>query len=561
MFETSGENGWLVDLLAGSLPRPFASSLFYPIYERLPNDTDLTAFKHADIPGVNFAFIGDVARYHSPKDDVDHASPGSLQHQGENALAIVRALATVDLEARPGGDAVFFDVLAYRIVAWPLDLTLVLAGLALLLVLVTALIARRVDEASIVRAIVGLVAWAIALGAAGYGTWRLRGWLGTQGAWPGGATTQPELAVGGFLLAGFAAAVFIAIVLGRWSRPAGAWTGCWLGWSLTGVAATVYAPEAAYVLVVPALLAGVIGIASVAVRSRAPGALASVVPLAAAAVLLMPPAWMLFHALGPDALPVSATAVALVSTALAPLVARAGFIRWLALLGSMAAGGVLVALSVLAPPYSADLPERMNIVYFKLADDAQARWIVTPQSGRLPGAMRDVAAFGSERAPAYPWSRAATAFVARTEAVPQNEPTLEVVEQRAADGRTTIRLRAMSPRGASRLSLLLPAGRVVSAGMNGTPIPGRPAGSEVRLSQRESGRDFRGYTAVTVPPGGVEIELVVEGGEPLEGFLFDHSPGLPPDGERLVAARPAEAAPSGAGDATILARKVSLELR
>jgi hypothetical protein len=170
-----------------------------------------------------------------------------------------------------------------------------------------------------------------------------------------------------------------------------------------------------------------------------------------------------------------------------------------------------------------------------------------------------VAAFGSERAPAYPWSRAATAFVARTEAVPQNEPTLEVVEQRAVDGRTTIRLRAMSPRGAARLSLLLPAGRVVSASMNGTPIPGRPASAQVRLSQRESGRDVRGYTAVTVPPGGVEMELVVEGSEPVEGFLFDQSPGLPPGGERLVAARPAEAAPNGAGDATILARRVTLQ--
>jgi hypothetical protein len=561
MFETSGENAWLVDLLAGSLPRPFASSLFYPIYERLPNDTDLTVFKQAGIPGVNFAFIGDVARYHSPKDDADHASPGSLQHQGENALAIVRALAGADLENHQGGNVVFFDVLGSRIVAWPLQLTPVLAGLALLLVAVTALVARRVDEAPILRAIVGLVAWAVALAAAGYGTWKLRVWLGDRGAWPGGATTQPDLAVGGFLLAGFAAAVLVAIVLGRWSRPAGAWSGCWLGWSMAAVAAAVYAPEASYVLVVPALLAGVMGVAAVTIRGSAPGTLAGVVPLAAAAVLLMPPAWVLFHALGPDALPVSGTAMALVSTALAPLVARAGLVRWLALLLSIAGAGVLVALSMLAAPYSADSPERMNVVYYKLADEAPARWIVTPQSGRLPDAMRDAARFGAEREPAYAWSRAATAFVAEADAVPQNEPTLEVLERRSQNGRTVIRVRALSPRGAARLALMLPPDRVVSASMNGTPIPGRPADAETRLSQREGARAFRGYSAVTVPPGGVEMELVIEGSEPLEGYLFDWTSGLPSGGERLVAARPAEAAPNGTGDATILARRISVALR
>jgi hypothetical protein len=112
-----------------------ASSLFYPVYARLPNDTDLTVFKRHGLPGVNFAFIGGQPRYHTPLDDVGHVDLASLQHQGQNALAIVRALADQDLDAPPPGHAVFFDVLGFGIVRWPRGLTLPRAALGLLLAL------------------------------------------------------------------------------------------------------------------------------------------------------------------------------------------------------------------------------------------------------------------------------------------------------------------------------------------------------------------------------------------------------------------------------------------
>src|SRR5204863_231604 len=81
----------------------------------------------------NFAFIGGEARYHTPRDDFAHSDPGSLQHHGDNALAMVRALAREDLGAHRGAEMVFFDVLALAIVRWPLRWMPLLAVAAALL--------------------------------------------------------------------------------------------------------------------------------------------------------------------------------------------------------------------------------------------------------------------------------------------------------------------------------------------------------------------------------------------------------------------------------------------
>ena len=556
MFETSGENAWLVDMLAASLPRPMASSLFYPIYERLPNDTDLTVFKQAGTPGVNLAFIGGLPRYHSPRDNIDHADPASLQHQGENALATVRALASTQLDRPPAGSAVFFDVLGFGIVRWPIGITTALASLAFVMVAVATVAMRRIDDAPLWRAAVGFAAWVVGLAVAGLAAWGLFTWLTARDAWPGGATTRPGISVLAFWLTGIGLSVTVAAIAARWSKPAGAWCGCWLAWSMAAVAAAIYFPEAGYVLIVPALVAGTTGFVAAVLRQKLPGTRTSILPLSTAAILLMPPAWMLFDALGPTALPIVGIVMALVATALAPLVAWAGAVRWLVALCLLSAAGSLVMLALEAPAFSTERPERLNVVYFHLSGEQEARWIATPQSGSLPPAMREAAPFGENLTPAFPWSRAATSFVA--DALPSviEAPAADMLERRTENGRTTIRLRAASPRQAQTISLFIPAARLVSVTMGGTELPRRPADSDLRLSQRDGGSALRRLTAFTVPAGGVEIVLVVAGAEPLEGFVADYSPGLPPGGDAIAGARPAEALPNGTGDLTVVARRL-----
>ncbi len=119
MFETGSDNRWLMNLYARAIARPLTNSVYYAVYKLLPNDTDFSIYKAAGYQGYNFAFIGDVAHYHTPLDNVAHADVRSLQQQGDNALAAVLALANAAPYTRPAGEAVYFDLFTAVLVRYP----------------------------------------------------------------------------------------------------------------------------------------------------------------------------------------------------------------------------------------------------------------------------------------------------------------------------------------------------------------------------------------------------------------------------------------------------------
>ena len=124
MFETGTANGWLMRLYGSAIARPVTNSLYYVVYKLLPNDTDFTVFKTAGYQGFNFAFIGNVGRYHTPLDSVANAGASSIQHQGDNALAALSALANSATLHPPVAESVFFDGFARTLIAWPSGFTL-----------------------------------------------------------------------------------------------------------------------------------------------------------------------------------------------------------------------------------------------------------------------------------------------------------------------------------------------------------------------------------------------------------------------------------------------------
>jgi putative ATP-binding cassette transporter len=146
LFETSLNNGPLIEGVANSASHPIGSSLFYSLYKLLPNDTDFTVFRRYQVPGLNFAFGENLEAYHSRLDTVDNLSLGSLQHHGSYVLDLARYFGQMDLTAlrRPVGDDVFFNLskgvfISYR-QAWVLPLQV----LATVLVFMACfLIARR----------------------------------------------------------------------------------------------------------------------------------------------------------------------------------------------------------------------------------------------------------------------------------------------------------------------------------------------------------------------------------------------------------------------------------
>lgn len=119
LFQTSPGNGDAVRLYAANVGHPGGSSLAAFIYSVLPNDTDLSVSLRANYPGYNFAFIGRSGLYHSPKATPEALDQGALQDMGQQVLAITDALLKAkDLPAR-SADVVFFDVFGLFMVIYP----------------------------------------------------------------------------------------------------------------------------------------------------------------------------------------------------------------------------------------------------------------------------------------------------------------------------------------------------------------------------------------------------------------------------------------------------------
>ncbi len=140
MFQTGPDNGgWIPGFLAGS-PAPVANSLMNQIYQRLPNDTDLSVFLEAGVAGFNFAHIEGLTHYHSALDRPETVDPNSVQHHGSYALGLTRHFGDQSAMPRAQPDRTYFNVLGTRAISYPRSVAWALALAALL---ATALVVRK----------------------------------------------------------------------------------------------------------------------------------------------------------------------------------------------------------------------------------------------------------------------------------------------------------------------------------------------------------------------------------------------------------------------------------
>ena len=545
LFEITGGSAFPA-ALARSVPRPVTGSFFAGIYQRLPNDTDLSLFRPLGLPGVNLAFIGEGERYHTSGDDRAHLDPGSVQHQGETALAMARAFASGNLEEPPRGDAVFFDVLSVGVVAWPASGSLPLAAAGLLVSLGAAALARR--RAGWKALVLGLGAFAAGplLGAAA--AMGLRLLLAAAGALPRPWVAHPAAALAAFSCAGIAAAAG-ATTLARRAGPEALGIATGIGFSALALVAASALPAASYLLIVPALAAGGAALAAAAVPALAgPAAVAASL---AAAMVLLPVVWLLQLALGVLGSPAFAALPAMVVAPLAPFLAglgdRARKATWVPI-GATIGAAVLAAF---LPHASAARPQATTLVFHQDAASMTARWLLVASDERLPEPMRRAAPFSGRAQRVFGWDqRSAFAAVAPALSVPG--PELQIVETSRRGSLREVRTRLRSPRRARDAMLLIPPGSPVVA----VEIGGRPAPADPKVRRLISG--YGVARCLGLPPEGVEITLTIEGEAKVPVEVLDLSSGLPPGGERLVAARPSSGVPFQDGDATVMTRRVSL---
>jgi hypothetical protein len=546
LFETTHPGALVARRLAEGARRPVGSSLLSTVYRLLPNDTNLTVLRRLGVPGANLAFVDGAVRYHTPRDDLAHLDPRSVQHQGENALALVRGLAE---PAGREGEAVWFDLLGRWVIRFPEGWALPAALASLLLALAAVAADVRSGAAGGRRIALGALSLPLALLAAGLlglGAGRALGLDPIFRPW----VANPGPLVASFLLAGLAGAALPALLLGGRAGTAGLRSGIRLGLALLAVALAATLPGASYLALVPALVGGVAWVGARRVGESGQAA-SDVGTMVVAGLVLLPPAWLLYPALGHAAGPVVAAAVALAALPLAPL-AGAATLRFRATAVALPAllGAASLGVALLLPVADVDAPEKVIVYFHQDADTGAAHVLANSDLGRLPDPVRAAAEFSSGARVRFGWGALRPSFQAPTPSLPLPGPEVDVLEAVRDGDSVRWRARLRSPRGAGEIHVAIPpAAKVQSFTYDGVAVP-PPVPKLARW--------YGGWWVYRLParPGGIEVELLAAAPGPLEIVVADQSPGLPPAAATVAAARPPRAVTQQEGDVTLFTRRV-----
>ncbi|MEP6983153.1 MAG: M20/M25/M40 family metallo-hydrolase [Sphingomicrobium sp.] len=530
MYETSDPNGAAMAAYASAARRPFANSLSTDFARLIPNTTDVVFFKPAGWTLLNYGFIGNETRYHSPGDRLEALDRATVGQVGSEVLAATRALASLPDPGRAGSGRTVFTDIAGRIF---LHLPLTIAALLLAALLATALVLawRRkalgkpllVATAMVVGGTAGasLVALALSLLRAG-DFWR---------AYP----LVPYLSLYAMIILVMAALFARFGDVGRDRMRAAAW----LLVLLLGGALSLALPGAAiFFLIAPA-----VGLSGVALGERSPHA-ATLLAWAAALIQLLMFAELLalIEMLLIDG-PLWAVAPLAALAALPVLIeVEPGRLRPALALSAIAAVGLSVAALVM-PRASAERPLGFSIDYFRDASRASASWAIAtkqaPLPSRFPGSWRKavLAYNGRQR-----WVSPAPLLVTPA-------ATARLVATAAAGNGRRLRI-ALSPGGGGdAVAIRFPDNaKVLALGLPGEPVPIPRTGKPRKAVLRCTGRSCEGLV----------IEALLGDTRPVTAEIFATRFSLPPQGAPLVAARPHDAVPQYAPDSTITRSQVKL---
>ncbi|WP_295681354.1 M20/M25/M40 family metallo-hydrolase [uncultured Nevskia sp.] len=570
MFETGRHNAWAMALYQGSVARPITNSIYYTAYQLLPNDTDFTVFKAAGWEGYNFALTGNVQHYHTPRDSLANLSRDSLQHHGDNALSMLMALAEAPLPAgetsgmAPAGDAVYVDLFAKRLLAWPAALAVpIAAGSALVWALFVGVQLRR-RRLGLRELALATAASILAMLLAALACWMLLLTLRSVSAIPPAAASYHwsahplPLDIASAALAALALSIVARLLKTRVGLTAG-WSATGLLLSLATLASAMLLPGLGFAFQLPLIVLLLVAGPAALSRQGSDRALTLALVMAAlvATSVFVPTIGFLHQSLGPDALIVAAALLVWVYLPLLGLIGSAGV--WLQrslLAAALATAVVSSAIAAWLPMYSEASPQRLNLEYLLDTDRGAAEWLARPDSGVLPPELASTAVFSPRPTPVFPWSRGQV-WRADAPEVGLPAPALHLLGTSADGGGLRYEARLQSPRGANSISLCWPPGsaptRLV---LGGHRLPEPDTRTLKALETRRAG--WRCISDHALNPDGVTLAFTLPSAAPVEALLFDRSAGLPPAGLKLLMARPETAVRSQDGDVTRLIRRVRI---
>ena len=549
MFETSEHNGVLVDAVDKAAPHPFATSLLYSIYKRLPNDTDLTIFKEAGASALNFAFVGGATRYHTMMDSMRTLDERSVQHFGSYALGLTRNFGARELSTLKAGDAVFFDLFGLTLVKYPASWVLPLSGVVLLLFAGVVAYGVRRGFLTLKGVGFGFAFFLLTLvGAAGLVTltWWGLGRLSTDS----GPFSNAGLNIAGFVALALAVVTALYFRVSRRSTPYNLYAGALLCWAVLMVLTCITLPGAAYLFTWPLFFCVLALGASFLVASRRgaepQGTTALIFTLAAlpGVVLMTTLTYGVYQWLGVAQPAVLIAFVVLLCGLLIPLRGLVTSPRGWALPALLLVAGLGLAVAGhFVSPYSSDNPQSDYLVYSLDANNGEAMWVGNEKSSEWSGQFfkgpdgRPRRADGKQQA-------------AKAPALELSGDELKVVGERVVDGVRILDLNISSPRNARRINIAVqPGAEILGADINGERIqyaPGQGASKGWEL------------TYAAVPASGINLSLSLRPSDQVQIRVSSYTDGLPTVPGMDVKPRPDDLIPSSRSDVTRVTKLFTL---
>lgn len=561
MFQTSDENGWMIDSLAETVGRPVANSLSADIYKLLPNDTDFTVFNQAGMNGLNFAYIEGVASYHSSFDNMANLDERSLQHHGMYALALARGFGNSDLNAPTNrSEAVYFDLFGRTLIHYSRTTALVLTILA-------ALIAVGVIVLGLRRGLLTLsgLAWGflvLLLSMIGATLlvmlvwWGLNTLTGARTSFQQGDTWTNHLYLIGFVLVAVATT---AIVYGLFRKKVSVdnlATGALLWFLLLLIVTHVYLPGGSYLLVWPLLFALIVWI----LKFTLPGGklsltklgLVSAVCAAPGIVLIAPMIYQIFVGVG-----ISQTSLIVVPVTLLLGLLLVNFeliassFRWLLPAAATLAAVCFIVAALLQPQQQ---PKSNEIFYALNADTGKAVWAsgdARPDEWTSQFLSGDAAAAPLDDI--FPWFNGEAHLQQPAPAANLAAPDIKVLDDQVQEQTRRIHMRVSSVREAATLFIYFGT-ELSEVSLNGQPLAKRQDSSAWEKGQM--------LIYFAPPREGIELLIKTKSSEPLIVKVVDRSFQLPELADLTIKARPTDIvpAPFSYSDSTFISKGFSLPL-
>ncbi|HKY04204.1 MAG TPA: M20/M25/M40 family metallo-hydrolase [Blastocatellia bacterium] len=521
MFETSRDNGWLIDQFAEAVSHPVANSLSYEIYRRLPNDTDLTVFKDAGVASLNFAYIKGINYYHTQLDSREHIDERSLQHHGSYALALARHFGNLDLGQPRQSDAVYFNIPGGFLIRysgmWVFPLVIVTALLFAAVVFV-GLRRKRLSLSGIFLGLVAFVASMIAVAVAAV----IMSWItGRLSAWPGVSGQAEAYNSHLYFISLIALAIGLTSALYLWFRKRislqNLTAGALLVWLVLAVVTALLVPGASYLFTWPLLFSL---IALLLTFGDDPGSLKRLLIFSLLAlpglVLLAPMIYMVYLAMTLGVAAILGVMAVLVLGLLIPHLALTSMRgRWVLPASALLISAACYVAASLGSGFDSDHRLSNSAFYVMSADTERAVWASFNQSpdewssqffkeNIERGSLDDYMVSGFT---GYMKSQAQLASL--------EAPSIETIGESRENGNRILRLLVKSVRRAPIITVSADAGtEVLSCVVNGRRIA------------HETGRRW-GLRYYNLPAEGLEIALELKSPEPVKLRATDLSYGLP----------------------------------